>query len=649
MKKLILFAVIFMSISGFAMAINNLDFRLDTPEKGFYPNEKIPLNVSLINRDTSFTSKNISLTITIGERAYSYDVGDLKPSEVYQKQITLPKFPAGTHIIKGEANYTGILDEQFTELSYGSFEILFPPIERYPRNVYVSNYELPDKIITGKTYDVSITITNDGDVDADLFIEFGSVDEFFTETTTLDSQESTTVRMNVNFKNSGVSLIEARAYAVIDGEKYLLNYRGKKTFVQEEKIANLSFDRIEYIDETDNAINQEDKVKFKIYIENSGDTATNVNTELISTRDKLSILKSNMSYIAILGKSSFAPSSDYFEIETKDSELGNQELILRITYFDSETRVKEVKIPIEVIKGLDSCTADNECSDKQKCENKKCTDILCNCGYIKDRTCIKYSCCQDSDCGEYNMCNQEIHQCVRQTGCLKVLYTGNSNDKVDILIIGAEYNSPAELKNAINKLFSLESNNKYIGFFDVEPFKSNKNKFNIWMIPAQEYTTKEVGVCGQSCSQLVDFEKDTAYIAQCPNVDTTITIFKTAKFRSCAGGGQWSSLSCQDEEDQGKLILHESGHSFGRLADEYTEPSKGSHPWGPNCAASKNEAMQKWGDLAGQGDIGYFQGCSYTDNNIRPNQNSLMRSHYSATSYGLVNERAILKILEKYK
>ena len=56
----------------------------------------------------------------------------------------------------------------------------------------------------------------------------------------------------------------------INGEKYLLNYRGKKTYVQAERKAQLVFDRIELIGEGGNEINQEDTVKFKVLIKNNG-------------------------------------------------------------------------------------------------------------------------------------------------------------------------------------------------------------------------------------------------------------------------------------------------------------------------------------------------------------------------------------------
>jgi len=649
MKKILVIFFLMMLVPSIVSATVNLDFRLDVEEKGFYPNEKVPLDVTVVNRDSTFTAGDAELTVYISDRFYTFDLGDLKPGETFEEKITLPEFPPATHTIKGEINYTGILDERFIKTTYGSFEVLFPPIERYPRNVYVSNYDLPEKIIGGKDYDVGITIINDGEVSANLLIEFGSLDEFFTEETTLNSGESTTVKMNVKFENSGVSLIEARVYTVINGEKYLLNYRGKKTYVQGERKAKLIFDKIEFVDEADNKINQEDIVKFRIFLKNEGETATNVMGELLSTIGEINILDKIVSYLTILKKDSVAPSEDIFEIETSDIEAGDYELNLKLTYADSEDREKEIKIPITISEGGDSCYKDTDCSEAETCKNNQCIKVECVDGYVKDRECIKYECVRDSQCSEFQACNSQIHKCVEKTGCIKIVDNGHSNDKADFLFIGAEFSNPEELKETISELLDLKGDTKYPGLFSVEPFKSNKDKFNIWMIKAPDYSVSDSTSCSNSCGKVVDFSQDSIYASQCPNADFTITIFKEANFRSCAGGGQWSSLSCQEPYSRGRLILHETGHSFGRLADEYVEPSKGSRPWGPNCADTLTDAQQMWGDLVGIGKVDFFKGCSYTDDNYRATKNSLMRSHYSATTYGPVNERAIKKIIEKYK
>jgi hypothetical protein len=93
-------------------------------------------------------------------------------------------------------------------------------------------------------------------------------------------------------------------------------------------------------------------------------------------------------------------------------------------------------------------------------------------------------------------------------------------------------------------------------------------------------------------------------------------------------------------------LLHEFGHSFGKLADEYVEPQLGDRPKSPNCAPDILTAQKWW---AGVNDVGYYEGCSYTEDNIRPTFNSIMRAHWILKDdYGEVNKQALLSILNKY-
>lgn len=484
MRKIILFCILLLVITTVS-ATTNLDFRLDVEERGFYPNEKIPLNVSVTNRDT-FMAKNAELTVLIADRFYKFDLGDLKPSETFQKEITLPEFPAGTHTIKGDINYTGILDERFTEVTYGSFEVLFPPIKRYPRNVYVSDYTLPEKILGGKPYDVSITIKNDGDIDADLLIEFGSIEQFFTENRTLKSHESTTVKMAVQFNEFGVSLIEARAYALINGEKYLLNYRGQNTYVQPEKKAKLNFDRIELVNEEDNEVNQEDSVKFKVFIKNEGDTATNVNGELSSQQEKINVLDSNVSYTTIASKDSVAPSADIFELATKKIETGNYELNLKLKYVDSENRENEIKIPISVSKGGDICQKSADCSVNQECKNNKCVDLACSCGHIENNKCINYECCETNQCDSSAVCDANEHKC-KKSGL------------IDVTVIDST------LSNAVSKAY-IYINDELRGFTNEKgDFQASLPAGNyVIKVKARGYedTTKEIAITNDKVAKI---------------------------------------------------------------------------------------------------------------------------------------------------
>jgi len=278
--------------------------------------------------------------------------------------------------------------------------------------VYVSEYSIPEKILGGQQYELSATIKNDGEIDATLLLEFGSIDEFKSEEIILPAGQSTTLKQTVKFNNPGVQFIEVRTYAIIGGEKYLLNYAGKGTYVQTERKAKLSFDRLEFADEPDDKINQYDKVKLRIYIRNEGDTATNVKGKLSSGIENLSVSDSDVFYSAIATGDVIAPMEDIFEIETTIVEAKEQKLKLELIYTDSETRNKELEIPLIITGGGPECTQSIECSEIQACENDQCAEISCINGYIKNHQCIKYECVADTDCENDSTCDQELHACV---------------------------------------------------------------------------------------------------------------------------------------------------------------------------------------------------------------------------------------------
>lgn len=94
-----------------------------------------------------------------------------------------------------------------------------------------------------------------------------------------------------------------------------------------------------------------------------------------------------------------------------------------------------------------------------------------------------------------------------------------------------------------------------------------------------------------------------------------------------------------------KGFLHELGHSLG-LRDERIEGAHFSSPGPPNCASTKQEAKEWWGDLAGKEPrVNYIPGCSGNKRYIRPTIASLMNDPEKAEDFGPVNQRYLKQIL----
>ena len=95
-----------------------------------------------------------------------------------------------------------------------------------------------------------------------------------------------------------------------------------------------------------------------------------------------------------------------------------------------------------------------------------------------------------------------------------------------------------------------------------------------------------------------------------------------------------------------KGFLHELGHSLG-LRDECLDCGEVCPPGPPNCATTKEEAMEWWGDLVGKlARVNYIRGCCGNKDYIRPTIASIMNDADKSEDFGPVNERYLREILE---
>lgn len=409
MRKLLLFSgAVTLLLATAVLALINLDFTIGVEDKVYYPNETIDVEVSVVNRD-SFTAKDTILMLYIEQRTFEFKLGDMKSYDMFTKTITLPEFPPSTHNIRGVLNYSGIFDERFTLETYGSFEVKFPEVERFPRNVNIMNFEVPEKIYGGKEYEVKVTISNDGDVRGDLIVELAFMDETVSEKTTLEPGKSRTVGITPEFSNTGVSIIEARVYAVVDGIRYLLAYKGKEVFVQEEKLAKLTVDKIGFVGK--DRVRQNDEGELKVYLRNIGGYgASNVKGILTSSTSEISVIDGSVDYVFVSVGDSYSPEKDTFKIKVEDAKVQEHRLNLQVGYLDSEERVKTFEVPISVAE--DSCSSNKECGYQLVCSSSQCVDVQCGyCEYASNHQCTPYECCEDSQCPELYTCDSKLHTC----------------------------------------------------------------------------------------------------------------------------------------------------------------------------------------------------------------------------------------------
>lgn len=136
------------------------------------------------------------------------------------------------------------------------------------------------------------------------------------------------------------------------------------------------------------------------------------------------------------------------------------------------------------------------------------------------------------------------------------------------------------------------------------------------------------------------------------------------------GGGIYNLFNtfAADAEEAKYLVLHESGHSFAGLADEYYTSDvsyeefykPGVEPWEPNITALLDPENIKWKEYVEEGTpiptpateeyagvIGAFEGAGYVAKGFyRPMLNSMMKS--KNLEFGPINSACITKVLRFY-
>jgi len=165
---------------------------------------------------------------------------------------------------------------------------------------------------------------------------------------------------------------------------------------------------------------------------------------------------------------------------------------------------------------------------------------------------------------------------------------------------------------------------QYKEFFqETSPFDKNKEAFNFYYIDS--YTPKcelykEIAILCYS-KELIK------KVASCPNDYSIVLESYPSNIRSSA----YENVMSINTNHQMTVLIHEFGHAFANLAEEYTPAklSKGSK----NCVASCDKFSYETD--------GCFEGCS-ENNYQRSISNGVMRT-LSSNEYGQLDEKLILE------
>ncbi|WP_405804365.1 M64 family metallopeptidase [Streptomyces sp. NBC_00210] len=242
----------------------------------------------------------------------------------------------------------------------------------------------------------------------------------------------------------------------------------------------------------------------------------------------------------------------------------------------------------------------------------------------------------------------------------KLIDNGSTADRLDIVVVGDGYTA-AELDQ-----FHIDAKEKWAEVAAVEPYTTYQNLFNVWTVDA---VSNQSGVSGDPGKDVVrdtalgsyfwcddterllciDQAKVDGYVAKAPEADLVLVLANSAKYGgagynepSATLGYEGISTASAGNDKSGQVAIHETGHSLGKLADEYFYPGypgyeqyTGAEPDTSNistlAAGDMSGQRAKWYRWLGEespdgGTVGTYEGGGYYVKGLnRPTDSSLMR------------------------
>ena len=168
-----------------------------------------------------------------------------------------------------------------------------------------------------------------------------------------------------------------------------------------------------------------------------------------------------------------------------------------------------------------------------------------------------------------------------------VQVTGPSSDRVDLVYVGDGYTS-TDLAS-----YSAQVQAQWQAITSIEPLLTYRAYFNVWQV---NVVSAESGVDNDPfgvardtaldmsfwCNGLdrllcVDTNKALAYAANAPEAEMVIALANSTTFGGAGYYGTLATLS-GDNPAAAQIAVHELGHAFGGLADEYATTTTEAKP-----------------------------------------------------------------------
>ncbi len=247
-------------------------------------------------------------------------------------------------------------------------------------------------------------------------------------------------------------------------------------------------------------------------------------------------------------------------------------------------------------------------------------------------------CSEDADCSHGNVCIDNT--CRVPATCDKLIESSETaGSPINVLFISEGY-SNAEYSLFQEDVKKILTDASFDGLFSVPPFDEFKDKFAVWTIKGGRASGSLESISG---TYLIE------YARQCSN-DYTVVLSKNQHFRdhsSARAGTSTISMSDANSYGNARTFVHEFGHAFGILADEYfTEDAAERHAgiMPPNCLYKEHIAgfwgeslanraiRERWNGCGGDCPITLPECQELKTDAFRPSENSIMRNHQEVSA-----------------
>lgn len=193
--------------------------------------------------------------------------------------------------------------------------------------------------------------------------------------------------------------------------------------------------------------------------------------------------------------------------------------------------------------------------------------------------------------------------------CREILSNGNSDDKIDVVVLGQGYSNLNELNEKAAEYLDLGAAEN--GIFSFSPFLEEKNRFNLYIINKSfsfDDLKCKVGCKGVNSLVCCEDKKVFRAAADCP-YDYAIVLLNNESF--CGSASSYAKACTGGVKNNPMVLVHEFGHIFGGLGDEYSygayaNMKKIKNYNFPNCVSD----CAKWPVGV---EAGCIAGCGYSE------------------------------------